>query len=475
MPNTSWGDAFASAANIQHEELDEDFLRRTSENNNNDDKNAIGIRRVSEFALLMRNSSSNDNKTRSPSLSSCAAETGASTYQDGVSLSEKKKSKKSKKIKKSKKEKKKRSRKISDDRSLNQDNNSICDEDHKACNESEPPPKKKSKVEKHLSSDVEVIEKKTNKQNGDGEETRNTLEGRLHGNAIVLVSKSSGKVFSGTERDSHGDHIQIGTLDSNDEIILFQKDHSPEAINSESSPVIEFPYKTDEDDHCETPLVAYKHIAPLLHHLLSGRREQNPSDLAIYDPYYCNGSVKTHMASLGFTNVYNRKEDCYNVWKQEALPDYDVFMTNPPYSTDHIDLLMEFLTNKTLTSKSKPWLLLMPNWVHKKDFYISALKKNNLRPFYVVPKKRYVYEPPKDFRSKKISDTHKKSSPFVSMWYIWGGSEDMTNELYELCSKKYGSSSTKNKKELIHLWNECDVARSKSALRDLRRKSTKIK
>ena len=268
--------------------------------------------------------------------------------------------------------------------------------------------------------------------------------------------------------------------------ILFYFNH---ICNKGSSMLNEFPYKTDEDDHCETPLIAYKHIAPLLHHILRVRKKQNPSELAIYDPYYCNGSVKTHLASLGFTNVYNKKEDCYKVWQLEidetskvpskennALPDFDVFMTNPPYSGDHINRLMEFLTKKLPASKLEPWFLLMPNWVHKKDYYISAIKKYNIRPFYVVPKKRYVYEPPKDFRAKKISDTHKKSSPFVSMWYIWGGSEDMTNALYDLCySKKHGLPSRLIELELNVLWNECDVARSKSALRDLRRKSHKMK
>jgi hypothetical protein len=76
----------------------------------------------------------------------------------------------------------------------------------------------------------------------------------------------------------------------------------------------------------------------------------------------------------------------------------------------------------------------------------------------LVPHKRYVYLPPKDFRGSKKSDTHKKSSPFVSMWYIWGGSNSRNEQLINTWNRRYGSNGS------------CDLARSKNALRDLRRK-----
>ena len=117
---------------------------------------------------------------------------------------------------------------------------------------------------------------------------------------------------------------------------------------------------------------------------------------------------------------------------------------------------------KHVTSSSfgdKPWLLLMPQWVHKKDYYANATTKNHsnrIDPFYIVPKKRYVYLPPANFREKKESDVHKKSSPFTSMWYCWGGNQKRNEELMN--AFRNSSVST-----------YCDLARSKSALRDLRR------
>lgn len=67
-----------------------------------------------------------------------------------------------------------------------------------------------------------------------------------------------------------------------------------------------------ECDHCETSERAYADIASLLT-ALAAELGKAPLDLAIYDPYYCQGSTVGRLASLGFPNVYNRKEDFYEV------------------------------------------------------------------------------------------------------------------------------------------------------------------
>ena len=232
---------------------------------------------------------------------------------------------------------------------------------------------------------------------------------------------------------------------------------------------LDFPYPTNPDDHCETPRQSYLHILPLLNKL-SNSVAGGKHSMRIYDPYYCDGSVVKHLSSLGFTSVYNKKEDCYAAWKSNVPSQYDVLITNPPYSEDHIEKLMNYVTSPSFGNK--PWLLLMPQWVHKKDYYLNAISKqrtydgskattkgNPQNPFYIVPRKRYVYLPPANFREKKDSDVHKKSSPFVSMWYCWGGNDD-TNEVWMNEFRK-GSSR-----------DECDLARSKNALRDLRRSSS---
>lgn len=226
---------------------------------------------------------------------------------------------------------------------------------------------------------------------------------------------------------------------------------------------LRFPFQTDADDHCESPLEAYQDIVPLLK-AISEKAGLTCANLSIYDPYYCNGSVIQRLASLGFPNVYNRKEDCYQIWANNASPSFDVLVTNPPYSGDHIERLIRYVTTSPY-AKSRPWCLLLPQWVHKKEYFVTATSSNGSpsqdaevfpRPFFMVPHKRYVYLPPPSFRVAKKSDVHKKSSPFVSMWYIWGGSTVQTEQLLQIANR--------------HVASTCAIARTKNALRDLRRR-----
>ena len=209
--------------------------------------------------------------------------------------------------------------------------------------------------------------------------------------------------------------------------------------------------------------------------------DKQGKDVKIYDPYFCNGAVIENLNALGFPCVYNKKEDCYGVWKSSTgYPEYDCFVTNPPYSMDHIEKLVEHITGPRM--KGRPWFLLMPEWVHKKDYFLNKTKSQQMEPFYLVPKKRYVYLPPKDYRVSKKSDTHKKSSPFNSMWYIWGGIKEKNEKLVQFCHSKVCTFSVvtmaKDSTEIqmeprVPLSQACEIARSKSALRDLRRKRKK--
>lgn len=275
---------------------------------------------------------------------------------------------------------------------------------------------------------------------------------------LVLVSKQ-GKVYS-SGRTHDGRRLIIGTVVDGkiqlDPSAVENMSRLEEKQSTKLGPA--FPYPTNPDDHCETPLQSYKDILPILNDLskkYGGKRQ----DVKIYDPYFCDGSVVKNLSSLGFSSVYNKKEDCYAVWESNSAPHYDVLITNPPYSEDHLEKLMNHVTSSSFGDK--PWLLLMPQWVHKKNYYANAISKksstnNPCNPFYIVPKKRYVYLPPANFREKKESDVHKKSSPFVSMWYCWGGDEKKNEDLM---------NAFRRSSAIV----DCDLARSKNALRDLRR------
>mmetsp|Transcript_4916 Transcript_4916/g.10275 ORF Transcript_4916/g.10275 Transcript_4916/m.10275 type:complete len:520 (-) Transcript_4916:363-1922(-) len=417
----SWGAAFAAADTIRpdEKELDDDFLSRAAEADAaaSSGWGKGGIVNISQLASSHVTKASTEKpkdvsgRKRKKSESSASHVTKAST--------EKPKDVSGRKRKKSESSTESNNHGSDDD----DDNNSIAS----------------------INSSESVLEGRTAVLPGD-DETNITM---------VLVDKQSGLVYSSGERTNEGKRLQIGkTAGGSIEFDTNAIEEMKRLESGDNGP--SFPYKTDEDDHCETPLQAYADIQSILDALCKSMGKSK-SSLKIYDPYFCNGSVVNHLKSLGYTNVYNKKEDCYAVWETQGEPTFDVFITNPPYSADHIDKLMTYITSTKFGTK--PWLLLMPNWVHKKDYYENSTTKNQINasyPFYIVPKKRYVYVPPPDFREKKASDVHKKSSPFVSMWYVWGGTSQKNDALMQAFQRSDAVSV-------------CDVARSKSALRDLRR------
>jgi len=97
------------------------------------------------------------------------------------------------------------------------------------------------------------------------------------------------------------------------------------------------------------------------------------------------------------------------------VPRYDILITNPPYSGDHIEKIFEFCNNS-----KKPWLLLLPNYVYMKEFYVKFFAEFK-NPFYIVPKKRYSFYSPQTIR-KNIKSSERKTSPFKTFWYADFGS-----------------------------------------------------
>jgi hypothetical protein len=61
-----------------------------------------------------------------------------------------------------------------------------------------------------------------------------------------------------------------------------------------------------EADSAETPFVAYLSIVNFLNAAASSAGKSK-AEIRVYDPYYCDGSVKRHLAKLGY-NCYNENE-----------------------------------------------------------------------------------------------------------------------------------------------------------------------
>ena len=159
------------------------------------------------------------------------------------------------------------------------------------------------------------------------------------------------------------------------------------ATTSDSEGAVTYPYEVFDDDHCETPAEAYQDISQVLETFarLIGKDKDS---LTIYDPYYCEGKVIERLGGLGFPNVINRKEDFYENLRLNQVPEYDILVTNPPYSSDHMERLLAYCT-----SSKKPWLLLVPNYVYMKDYFQRLC--GHLRLTFIAPKQRYLYTTPK--------------------------------------------------------------------------------
>lgn len=195
-------------------------------------------------------------------------------------------------------------------------------------------------------------------------------------------------------------------------------------------------YPVEDDDHCESPIEAYRHLSHVLNAMASLLFNKSPESLQLYDPYYCQGSVVERLQLCGFPHVYNRKEDFYAVQQENRVPSYDVLVTNPPYSQDHIEKLLRFCVDS-----KKPFCLLIPNYVYMKDYYHTLLSPYGFKPgthsssamFYVAPTKRYLYTTP----------YVRRSSLCACLWgWEWnrvGGSRRAANT--PLPSQRFGSAA----------------------------------
>ena len=108
-----------------------------------------------------------------------------------------------------------------------------------------------------------------------------------------------------------------------------------------------WPFETNYNDHFETPQAAYADVLPLL----AACAKQAHGDgagletLRVYDPYYCQGAMQQALAALGCARdkLINENRDFYADVAAGTLPAHEVLLTNPPYSADHKQRLLDFL------------------------------------------------------------------------------------------------------------------------------------
>ena len=325
---------------------------------------------------------------------------------------------------------------------------------------------------------------------------------------LVLVDKRSSVVYSSEERDDNGEHKRIGTWNAATKTVVKRDDEgedgnanrngrsnsssSEQSDNNASSSSsslssqgeeeeeekqreptelvkldVNHTFECNPDDHCETSLEAHKDIVNFLN-IVASQKNKKPSELVIYDPYYCAGATKTNFTELGFPNVINENKDFYEVVAKNEVPEHDVFVTNPPYSEEHVEKCVAFAA-KNMTQFSRPYFMLVPSYVVCKPYFVPALlsggaqgaeerenalkdkdeneemnmhkKRGQVLPFYIAPTKRYYYFTPKPLaklRNKNIAENGmekkrrghvgrrgERTSPFLSLWICGFGDDQM--------------------------------------------------
>ncbi|KAL1518629.1 hypothetical protein AB1Y20_002917 [Prymnesium parvum] len=216
-------------------------------------------------------------------------------------------------------------------------------------------------------------------------------------------------------------------------------------------------FATSYNDHFETPAEAYADVLPVLRAVAlqrwrrehgrkrkraeeEGVAESALSQLVVYDPYYCQGSMRHALATLGVAaeRCINENRDFYKDVDECTAPPHDVLVTNPPYSAEHKQRLLQILL-RTHRGEPRaglppaPFLLLMPAWLAGTDYWqdfvaelaahvasqegpdlASSPRKPEARAriTYVCPQTKYSFAHPEA--------TGKPTSPFHAIWFCGG-------------------------------------------------------
>lgn len=179
-------------------------------------------------------------------------------------------------------------------------------------------------------------------------------------------------------------------------------------------------------DHMETSERAIRDVANVLHVVASCCLPSGTphARLRLWDPYYCQGTVKVHYRQHGFPICHNRREDFYAVWKSGALPQHDVLVTNPPYSGDHIRRALKFCAEEIET----PWAMLLPISVLSRSWWaemaLCLQRSGGASPVaFVAPTtQRYAFEKrrPSGGGSKSGSRGGPIAPEVETIWFLGG-------------------------------------------------------
>ena len=195
-------------------------------------------------------------------------------------------------------------------------------------------------------------------------------------------------------------------------------------------------------DHCETCDTAVRDIAHVLRTLASTTlgAAVDSATLRLWDPYYCQGTVKVHYAKHGFPLCHNRREDFYAVMQRPRadLPKHDVVVTNPPFSGDHIQRALRFCVE----NGHVPWCMLLPSSVLARPWWeemSESLQRGGLAApvvFVAATTTRYAFDkrrpsgggggakkaggPQRERGAAAVGTPSAAQPPLETIWFVGG-------------------------------------------------------
>ncbi|KPI83046.1 hypothetical protein ABL78_7932 [Leptomonas seymouri] len=203
--------------------------------------------------------------------------------------------------------------------------------------------------------------------------------GLLHGSQRHPVSTTStSSSYHPREADKHS---SSPPLDSSTLLPLSKAGRPSPAVPQPTSR-LHHPFKANFNDHFETSTEALQDVLPFVNELRQLLRPSTPERLTLYDPYYCSGAIVKAWRALGVQHILHENRDFYADIAQNTIPGpYDVLVTNPPFSEDHIWRLLDFLVAQR---PLKPWAFVAPDYIASKPQY-KAWVRNHFTPTSTVP------------------------------------------------------------------------------------------
>jgi hypothetical protein len=150
-------------------------------------------------------------------------------------------------------------------------------------------------------------------------------------------------------------------------------ERSGQPVTAAPTSRLHHPFKANFNDHFETSTEALKDVLPFVNELRQLLRPSTPERLTLYDPYYCSGTIVLAWKRLGVEHVLHENRDFYADVAQGTVPGpYDILVTNPPFSDDHIWRLLDFLVTQT---PLKPWAFVAPDYIASKPQYRAWVQR----------------------------------------------------------------------------------------------------